>query len=101
VGPLTTHALAYSWRVRTASYYGPGLWGNRTACGKVLRRGMRGVAHRTLPCGTDVAVYANGRIAIFPVIDRGPYTKGVALDLTKAAANRLRLTTTQSVRFGW
>jgi peptidoglycan hydrolase-like protein with peptidoglycan-binding domain len=101
VGPLTTHALAYLWRVRTASYYGPGLWGNRTACGKVLRRGMRGVAHRTLPCGTDVAVYANGRIAIFPVIDRGPYTKGVALDLTKAAASRLRLTTTQSVRFGW
>lgn len=101
VGPLTTHSLAMDWRVRTASYYGPGLWGNRTACGGVLRRHMRGVAHRSLPCGTRVAVYANGRIAIFPVIDRGPYTSGVALDLTKAAAQRLALTTTQSVRFGW
>jgi rare lipoprotein A (peptidoglycan hydrolase) len=48
-----------------------------------------------------MAVYANGRIAIFPVIDRGPYTDGVALDLTRAAARRLGVTTTQSVRFGW
>ena len=100
VGPLTTHALALGWPVRTASFYGPGLWGNRTACGKVLRRGIRGVAHRSLPCGTRVAVYANGRIAIFPVIDRGPYTSGVSIDLTKAAAARLRLTTTQDVRYG-
>jgi peptidoglycan hydrolase-like protein with peptidoglycan-binding domain len=52
VGPLTTHALALSWQVRTASYYGPGLWGNRMACGGVLRHGVRGVAHRSLPCGT-------------------------------------------------
>jgi rare lipoprotein A (peptidoglycan hydrolase) len=101
VGPMTTHALSFSWPVRTATYYGPGLWGNRTACGKVLRKGVRGVAHRTLPCGTQMAVYANGRIAIFPVIDRGPYTDGVALDLTRAAARRLGVTTTQSVRFGW
>jgi peptidoglycan hydrolase-like protein with peptidoglycan-binding domain len=100
VGPLTTHALALGWPVRTASYYGPGLWGNRTACGKVLRKSIRGVAHRSLPCGTPVAVYANGRIAIFPVIDRGPFTRGVAIDLTKAAAGRLLLTTTQDVRFG-
>jgi peptidoglycan hydrolase-like protein with peptidoglycan-binding domain len=101
VGPLTTHALSFSWPVRTATYYGPGLWGNRTACGKVLRHGIRGVAHRTLPCGTPVAVYANGRIAIFPVIDRGPFTSGVALDLTRAAARRLSVSSTQTVRFGW
>jgi peptidoglycan hydrolase-like protein with peptidoglycan-binding domain len=100
VGPVTTHALSFRWPVRTASYYGPGLWGNRTACGGVLRHGVRGVAHRSLPCGTRVAVYANGRIAFFPVIDRGPYTNGVALDLTRAAARMLRLTTTQDIRFG-
>src|SRR4051794_32408739 len=26
VGPVTTHTLAFAWPVRTASYYGPGLW---------------------------------------------------------------------------
>jgi rare lipoprotein A (peptidoglycan hydrolase) len=99
VGPVTTHTLALAWPVRTASYYGPGLWGNRTACGKVLRRGTAGVAHRSYPCGARVAVYANGRIAIYPVIDRGPYRDGVSLDLTRAAARPLHVATTQDVRF--
>jgi rare lipoprotein A (peptidoglycan hydrolase) len=101
VGPLTTHALADAWAVRTASYYGPGLYGNRTACGQILGHRTRGVAHRTLPCGTRVAVYANHRIAFFPVIDRGPHRAGVSLDLTEAAARKLHVTTTVSVRFGW
>ncbi|MEA2440755.1 MAG: rare lipoprotein [Thermoleophilaceae bacterium] len=98
VGPVTTHTLALGWRLRTASWYGPGLWGNRTACGQVLRPGTRGVAHKTLPCGTRVAIYANGRIAIFPVIDRGPYVDGVFLDLTAAAARSLRITENTTVR---
>jgi rare lipoprotein A (peptidoglycan hydrolase) len=101
VGPVTTHELAHRWNLWTASWYGPGLWGNKTACGQVLRRSTRAVAHRTLPCGTRMAVYANGRIAIFPVIDRGPHTQGVSLDLTKAAAARLRVHHTTSVRAGW
>ena len=101
VGPVTTHELAHHWNLWTASYYGPGLWGNKTACGQVLRRRLRGVAHRTLPCGTRMAVYANGRIAIFAVVDRGPHTNGVSLDLTQAAARQLRVTTTTSVRAGW
>jgi rare lipoprotein A (peptidoglycan hydrolase) len=100
VGPVTTHTLAFRWPVRTASYYGPGLWGNRMACGGVLRRGTRGVAHRSFPCGARVAVYANARIAIFPVVDRGPYRDGVSLDLTRAAARQLHVATTQDVRFG-
>jgi rare lipoprotein A (peptidoglycan hydrolase) len=101
VGPLTTHALAYTWQIRTATLYGPGLWGNRTACGSVLRKGTRGVAHRTLPCGTRVALYANGRIALAQVIDRGPHRAGVTFDLTRASARTLGLTTTSSVRAGW
>ena len=100
VGPLTTHSLALGWPVRTASYYGPGLWGNRTACGEILRKSMSGVAHRSFPCGARVAVYANQRLSIFPVIDRGPYRDGVSLDLTQAAARTLHVTTTQDVRFG-
>jgi peptidoglycan hydrolase-like protein with peptidoglycan-binding domain len=101
VGPLTTHALAYSWDIRTATLYGPGLWGNRTACGYTLGHRTRGIAHRTLPCGTPVPVYFGGRLAIFPVIDRGPYTDGVSIDLTAAAARKLGMTTTSPVRAGY
>jgi peptidoglycan hydrolase-like protein with peptidoglycan-binding domain len=101
VGPLTTHALAYSWEIRTATFYGPGLYGNRTACGYTLGRRTRGIAHRTLPCGTPVPVYFGGRLAIFPVIDRGPYTDGVSLDLTAAAARKLGMRTTSPVRAGY
>lgn len=101
VGPQTTATLAAAWPVRTASYYGPGLWGNHTACGGTLRKGTRGLAHRTLPCGTEVAVYANGRIALARVIDRGPHRDGVSFDLTQATARALGLRTTAAVRAGW
>jgi peptidoglycan hydrolase-like protein with peptidoglycan-binding domain len=98
VGPLTTRAFTWPWRVRTATWYGPGLYGNRMACGGVLRGRTKGVAHRSLPCGTNVAVYVNGRLAIFKVIDRGPHASGVTLDLTAAAARTLHVTTTVRVR---
>jgi rare lipoprotein A (peptidoglycan hydrolase) len=101
VGPATVRALSRSWGVRTATYYGPGLYGNRTACGKVLRHRTRGVAHRSLPCGARVPVYRNGLIAIFPVIDRGPHARGVQLDLTHAAARKLGMSTTSAVRAGY
>jgi peptidoglycan lytic transglycosylase len=101
VGPLTTHALAYSWEIRTATLFGPGLYGNRTACGYTLGHRTRGIAHRTLPCGTPVPVYYDGRLAIFPVIDRGPYTDGVSIDLTAAAARKVGMSTTSVVRAGY
>jgi rare lipoprotein A (peptidoglycan hydrolase) len=101
VGPVTTRALADTWEVRTATYYGPGLYGNRTACGKVLRPHTRGIAHRSLPCGKAVPIYHNGRIGIFRVIDRGPYTDGVALDLTARSARRVGMRSTSAVRAGY
>ena len=45
------------YRRSTATLYGPGFWGHRTACGEVLRRRTIGVANRTLPCGTLVQLY--------------------------------------------
>ena len=98
VGPQTVRGLAVVWHRRTASYYGPGLWGNRLACGGRLRRRTVGIAHRSLPCGTRVPVYYGGRLTVLRVIDRGPFTSGVSLDLTKAAARRLRLDSTSVVR---
>jgi Lytic transglycolase len=77
------------YRSAGASWYGPGLWGNQTACGQTLRPGTLGVAHRSLPCGTAVKFVYKGRALITQVIDRGPYTKGRAWDLTAAASEAL------------
>jgi rare lipoprotein A (peptidoglycan hydrolase) len=101
VGPATVAGFASNWRVRTATYYGPGLWGNRTACGHTLRKRTYGVAHRSLPCGHLVPVYRRGLLAIYPVIDRGPYTDGISLDLTAAAARKVGMSTTSKVRAGY
>jgi rare lipoprotein A len=85
-------------RVRKATWYGPGLYGNRTACGQRLRRGTLGVAHKRLPCGTRVTFYHEGRFVTVKVIDRGPFRRGVAWDLTAAAARALGMATTASLR---
>lgn len=77
------------YRSDHASYYGPGFYGNRTACGQVLRRDTVGVAHKRLPCGTRVRFHYRGRTRTVPVIDRGPYIAGRRWDLTNAARRKL------------
>jgi rare lipoprotein A (RlpA)-like double-psi beta-barrel protein len=67
-----------------ASWYGPGFYGNRTACGQIYTPEIIGVAHRTLPCGTPVVLEYRGRTMTVPVIDRGPYIAGRTLDLSNA-----------------
>jgi len=81
-----------------ATWYGPGLYGNTTACGQELTRELVGVAHKTLPCGTLVEVSYAGRSTVVPVVDRGPYVKGRTWDLTSAAAEQLGFT--QTARIG-
>ena len=72
-----------------ASWYGPGFYGNRTACGQTYTAEILGVAHRTLPCGTIVVLsYGANRVTV-PVIDRGPYVVGRALDLSNATRRAL------------
>jgi rare lipoprotein A len=77
------------YRSVTSTWYGPGFYGQRTACGQRLTSSTLGVAHKTLPCGTKVALRVNGRSMVVPVIDRGPYARGVTYDLTAATAQRL------------
>jgi hypothetical protein len=66
------------------SWYGPGMYGWRTACGYILTTTLIGVANRTLPCGTLITFKnpVNGRIVTAPVVDRGPYVSGRQWDLT-------------------
>jgi rare lipoprotein A (peptidoglycan hydrolase) len=77
------------YRTALASWYGPGLFGNRLGCGGRLRAGSLGVANKTLPCGTKVTLRHNGRVIRVPVIDRGPYAGAREYDLTAATANKL------------
>jgi rare lipoprotein A len=82
-----------------ASWYGPGLYGNRTACGQTLRASTIGVAHRNLACGTMVKFVYRGHAVVAPVIDRGPYVKGRAWDLTAAASEALEFEGVGMVRY--
>lgn len=77
------------YRPGVASWYGPTSDDATTACGVPLRRDTLGVAHRTLPCGTPVALYYKGRTIVVPVIDRGPFVKGRSWDLTLATHQAL------------
>lgn len=76
-------------RPTTASWYGPGLFGNRTACGQTLTSGLRGVAHKTLPCGTRLTFRFRGRTTRAVVVDRGPFHAGREFDLTQATARAI------------
>jgi rare lipoprotein A len=80
---------AYVYREDHASYYGPGFYGNTTACGQTLRRGTVGVAHKRLPCGTRVRFHYRGTTRRIRVIDRGPFIAGRRWDLTDAARRKL------------
>jgi len=88
-----------AWRYGGASWYGPGLWGRKTACGQTLRPQTMGVAHKTLPCGTTVKFVYHGRAVVTQVIDRGPYVHGRAWDLTKAVSDALGFEGVGRVRY--
>jgi rare lipoprotein A (peptidoglycan hydrolase) len=82
-------------KVALATWFGPGFYGQTTACGQTLTPAMVGVANRTLPCGTLVKFGYKGRAATVPVIDRGPYARnGAQWDLTTEAARALGMTDT-------
>jgi rare lipoprotein A len=85
------------YRRARVTWYGPGFYGHRTACGAKMSRGLLGVAHKTLPCGTLVDLYNNGRTVTVPVIDRGPFRPGTNYDLTAATARALGVTATTTI----
>jgi rare lipoprotein A (peptidoglycan hydrolase) len=88
------------FRSAGASWYGgTSMWGRSTACGQVLRPTTVGVANKSLPCGTPVKFVWHGHSIVAPVIDRGPYVKGRAWDLTSAAAEALEFEGVGLIRY--
>ncbi|NMH27620.1 septal ring lytic transglycosylase RlpA family protein [Flavobacterium silvaticum] len=70
-----------------ASYYAERFNGRRTASGRKFDNNKYTAAHRKLPFGTKIKVTneANGKSVIVEVTDRGPFTRGRDIDLTKKA----------------
>jgi rare lipoprotein A len=73
-----------------ASWYGPGLQGNRTASGGTFDMWAMTAAHPCLPMGTKllVTVLSSGRSLVVTVNDRLPSRRRV-LDLSVGAARAL------------
>ena len=86
--PTSVSKRLWVYKPSLTTWYGPGFFGNRTACGQRLRRRTVGVAHRKLPCGTNVHVFYKGATITVDVIDRGPFTNA-NWDLTQEAAERI------------
>jgi rare lipoprotein A len=86
-----------AYRPAVASYYGPGLYGGRLACGGTLTPGKLGVAHQALPCRARVTLRYRGRTVTVPVIDRGPYAGNREYDLTAATKTELGFPSTGTV----
>ncbi|ATS18408.1 hypothetical protein BRW62_06185 [Parathermosynechococcus lividus PCC 6715] len=76
-----------------ASWYGPGFHGARTANGERFNQDAMTAAHKTLPFGTRVRVtnLHNGRSVIVRINDRGPFTPGREIDLSRGAAAAIGL----------
>lgn len=83
-----------------AAWYGEEANGNTTALGEQFDPNGLTAAHPTLPIPSYVRVtnLANGRQLVVRVNDRGPYTKGRIIDLSKAAADRLNLSNNTKVK---
>jgi peptidoglycan lytic transglycosylase len=83
--------------VRIVSAY---YWeGSHTASGQHFNPHGLTAAHRTLPFGTRLLVINphNGKSVTVTVNDRGPFVKGVSLDLSLGAAKVIGMTGTGAV----
>jgi rare lipoprotein A len=82
-----------------ATWYGNEHAGKRTASGERFNPAGLTAAHRSLPFGTCLRVSnpKSGRSVSVRVNDRGPFTKGVSLDLSHGAARAIGMRSTQSV----
>lgn len=86
--------------VGLATWYGDEAQGKRTATGESYDPDALSAAHPTLPLPSYVRVtnLANGRQVVVRVNDRGPYTPGRIIDLSRAAGDRLNISNNTRVR---
>ncbi len=74
-----------------ASWYGAQHHGKKTASGERFNQHALTAAHRTLAFGSKVKVTntLNNKSITVRINDRGPYSKGRIIDLSRAAAQKI------------
>ena len=74
-----------------ATWYDPGLYGDKTASGDVLKEGTMTAAHSSLPLGTEVKVTRPDTDESVTVVINGrkPYKEGAMIDLAHGAGQIL------------
>ena len=82
-----------------ATWYGHELGGRKTASGQIFNPHGMTAAHRSLPFGTCLLVSnpKTGKSVRVTVNDRGPFTRGVSLDLSLGAARAIGMRSTQTI----
>jgi rare lipoprotein A len=77
----------------TASWYGPGFHGKRTACGERFDQEALTAAHGSWPCGTRVRVtlLSTGKSALVVINDLFPRHKGRLIDVSRGVARAIGL----------
>lgn len=83
-----------------ASWYGPTFYGKKTANGEIYTGDMLTAAHKTLPMPVNVRVtnLENGKSLVVRVNDRGPFSRGRIIDLSRRAAELLDIVQTGTAR---
>jgi len=89
----TLPAISRSIIGGSASYYAAKFHGRPTTSGERFDNRAMTAAHRTLPFGSVVRVTnpENGKSVTVRINDRGPFTKGRVIDVSRAAAIELGL----------
>lgn len=92
------------WDSAKATWYGPGFYGNGTACGQRYTQRIRGVAYNGGRCGMKFTICKGGRCVKVVKIDTGGF--GHTFDLSARTAMDLcacRRPYTMRVRYrhGW
>ena len=84
----------------TASYYGPGFHGRKTANGETYDQWGMTAAHKTLPLGSHVYVtnQRSGKTVKVRINDRGPFVGGRIIDLSTHVAEVLGISGLGQVR---
>lgn len=79
--------------VGRASFYSNKLIGSKMSNGERFDQDKYTCAHRTLPFGTLIKVknLKNDKEVVVEVTDRGPFSKGRLIDISKAAAKEIEM----------
>ncbi|ENO12887.2 septal ring lytic transglycosylase RlpA family protein [Marinobacter nanhaiticus D15-8W] len=74
-----------------ASFYADAFQNRKTASGELYKHDLLTAAHKKIPLGSTVEVtnVRNGKSVVVRINDRGPFSKGRIIDLSKSAFSRI------------